>query len=76
MSDDDKRGISDLKKVGVVGALGFEFVGLVIGSFFLGTFVDEKFDVGPWGTVGMLALGMLAAAWHVYLIATRYLLEE
>jgi F0F1-type ATP synthase assembly protein I len=76
MSDGNNGEKSPLLKVGVVGALGFEFVGLVIGSFLIGSMIDERFDVGPWGTVGMLALGMLAGAWHVYLIAKKYLIEE
>lgn len=73
--DEKDEGKSPLVKIGIVGALGFEFVGLVIGSFVIGTVLDEQFGWAPWGTVGMLALGMLAAAWHVYLIATKYLVE-
>ena len=67
---------SALVKAGYVGAMGFEFVGVVIGSFLLGSIVDERFEVGPWGTVGCLAAGMVAAGWHVYLIAKRFLLED
>lgn len=76
MSDDKDDDKSPLVQVGIVGALGFEFVGLVVGSFLIGSTIDERFDAGPWGTVGMLALGMLAGAWHVYLIVTKYLIEE
>ena len=71
-----KNGRSPLVKTAAVGAMGFEFVGVVVGSFIVGGMIDEKFGVGPWGTVGSLAAGMIAAGWHVYLIAKRFLLEN
>lgn len=74
--DDDKKEKSPLVKAGYVGAMGFEFVGVVIGSFILGGLVDDRFGVGPWGTVACLFAGMVAAGWHVYLIAKRLLLED
>ena len=73
--DDDKREKHPLVVAGTVGALGFEFVGVVIACFFIGSEIDERFDVGPWGTVVTLALGMLGAAWHVYLITKKFLID-
>ncbi len=74
--NDSKTESSSLKKAAYVGAMGFEFAGVTIGSVMLGSFVDATYGVGPWGTVGFLAAGMVAAGWHVYLIAKRFLLED
>jgi F0F1-type ATP synthase assembly protein I len=74
--DGEKKERNPLVVAGVVGALGFEFVGIVIGCFWIGSTLDDRFGVGPWGTVGCLAAGMLGGAWHVYLITKRYLIEE
>lgn len=74
--DGDKKERSPLVVAGMVGALGFEFVGVVIACFFLGSMLDERFDVGPWGTVGTLALGMLGAAWHVFLLTKKFLIDQ
>ena len=73
---DDKKERSLLVTAGLVGALGFEFVGVVIVCFMIGSHLDERFDVGPWGTVGCLALGMIGAGWHVYLLSKRFLIDQ
>ena len=74
--DGDKTERNPIVVAGMVGALGFEFVAVVIACFFLGAMVDERFDVGPWGTVGILALGMLGAAWHVFLLTKKFLIDQ
>lgn len=73
---DEKKTKHPLLVAGIVGGLGFEFVGVVIACFYIGSQVDERFGVGPWGTVGCLALGMIGAAWHVYLLTKRFLVED
>ncbi len=74
--DGEKKEKNLLLVTGIVGALGFEFVGVVIVCFYIGSKLDGRFDVGPWGTVGCLALGMIGAAWHVYLLSKRYLIDQ
>lgn len=74
--DGDKKEKNPIVVAGVVGALGFEFVGVVIVCFYIGSKLDERFGVGPWGTVGMAALGMFGTAWHVYLLSKRFLIDQ
>lgn len=74
--DGGKKEKHPLVVAATVGALGMEFVGIVVACFFIGSQIDEQFGSGPWGTVVTLALGMLSAAWHVYLVTKRYLVEQ
>lgn len=67
---------SPLAKAAYVGAMGFEFVGVVIGAFILGNWANDRFGIEPWGTVICLVAGMIAAGIHVYMIAKRFLLDE
>lgn len=67
------QGPSQLKKLGVLGAMGFEFVGFIVGGALIGRWIDARFSTAPWGVIGMILLGMLAAFWHIYRVVTRYL---
>lgn len=70
---EDSDGGSQWKTLGIYGAMGFEFVGLVVGGSLVGYWIDEKFNTAPWGVVSLILLGMLAALWHVYRVAKRFL---
>lgn len=70
---DDSDGPSQMKKLGIYGAMGFEFVGLVVGGSVVGFWIDEKFGTRPWGVVSLILLGMFAALWHVYRVTKRFL---
>lgn len=58
---------------GAVGALGFEFVGIVLGGAFIGTRLDERFNTAPVLLLVTMALAMLGAGWHVWKISQRFL---
>lgn len=62
-------------KAGAAGALGFEFVGFVLAGVFLGTRLDARYETSPIGLLSCLALAMVAAGWHIYLVSRRYLLD-
>lgn len=70
---DDSTGSSQLKMLGIYGAMGFEFVGLVVGGSYVGFWIDEKFNTAPWGVISLILLGMLAALWHVIRVTKRFL---
>ena len=72
----DRKEKHPLVVAATVGALGMEFVGLVVACFFIGSQIDERFGSGPWGTVVTLALGMIGAGWHVYLVTKRFLIDQ
>jgi F0F1-type ATP synthase assembly protein I len=69
----DSGASSQWKTLGIYGAMGFEFVGFVVGGALAGMWLDEYFGTEPWGVVGLILLGMLAALWHVYLVTKRFL---
>jgi len=58
---------------GVFGALGFEFVGFIIGGYFIGAVIDDNFATAPWGVTTMMLLGLVAVLWHTYRVAKRFL---
>lgn len=62
-------------RAGIAGALGFEFVGLVLAGAFMGATLDNRLDSSPWALIGCIALSMVAAGWHAYLVSRRYLLD-
>ncbi|QED29342.1 AtpZ/AtpI family protein [Microvenator marinus] len=70
---EEKR--SGLVKLGVLSALGFEFVAFTLIGVFLGQWLDARFDIEPWGLLGSLLLAMIAAGVHVAAIAKRFILE-
>lgn len=74
--NNDKRERHPMVVAAMVGGLGMEFVALVVVSFLIGSQLDERFDMGPWGTVVTLALGMLGGAWHLYLLTKRFLVDQ
>ena len=58
---------------GVFGALGFEFVGFVVGGYIVGDVIDDSFGSEPWGVITMVLLGLLGVLWHIYRVAKRFL---
>lgn len=58
---------------GVFGALGFEFVGFIIGGALVGAFIDDFFGTDPWGVIVMMFLGLVGVSVHIFHVATRYL---
>lgn len=62
-------------RAGIAGALGFELVGLVLAGAFLGVQFDARFDTSPVGLLVGVALAMVTAGWHVYLVTRRFLLD-
>ena len=58
---------------GVFGALGFEFVGFVVGGYIVGNLIDDKFGTQPWGVLVCVLLGLVGVLWHVYRVSKRFL---
>lgn len=74
--DGKSRGSNPWVTAGIFGALGIEFVSLVFGGFWIGSMLDERFDVAPWATVGMLVLCLVGGGAHVVLITKRFVALE
>lgn len=58
---------------GVFGALGFEFVGFIVGGYIVGALIDDRFHTAPWGVMTMVLLGLVGVLWHTYRVAKRFL---
>lgn len=61
---------------GAVGAMGFEFVGFVLGGAFIGTKLDEHFDTAPALLLVTMALAMVGVGWHIWKISQRFLTTQ
>lgn len=70
--EEEDSGVS-WAKAGLAGALGFEFVALLVGGLFAGYWVDEQLQSAPVGMLIGLFAGMLAATVHIWRMATRLL---
>ncbi|MFP4600290.1 MAG: AtpZ/AtpI family protein [Persicimonas sp.] len=58
---------------GVFAALGFEFVGFIVGGLLVGAYIDKSFGTGPWGVLVMVLLGLVGVLVHIYHVAKRFL---
>lgn len=72
-STDDQR--SPWVVAGVFGALGFEFVGFIVGGALIGAFIDDYFGTDPWGVIVMMFVGLAGVSVHIFHVAGRYLEE-
>jgi F0F1-type ATP synthase assembly protein I len=74
-SPDDKNGDekSPWLTVGVFGALGFEFVGFILGGYVVGNAIDKRLETYPIATLTCIALGLIGVLWHTYRISKRFL---
>ena len=44
--------------LGLVGSFGFTTAGAVAGGYFLGSYLDKKFNTAPWLTLSFIMLGI------------------
>ena len=58
---------------GVFGALGFEFVGFIVGGWVVGSAIDNYFGTEPYGTLGCILLGLVGVLWHIFRVSKRFL---
>jgi F0F1-type ATP synthase assembly protein I len=71
-TSDDER-VGPLLAVGIFTALGFELAAFVFVGLFVGNWVDKQIGSSPAFMLVFVILACLAAGWHVYRIAERYL---
>ncbi|MCF6157450.1 MAG: AtpZ/AtpI family protein [wastewater metagenome] len=44
--------------VGLIGGFGFTTAGAIAGGYFLGSYLDKRFDTYPWLTLILILLGI------------------
>lgn len=47
--------------LGLVGSFGFTTAGAVAGGYFLGSYLDKKFNSSPWFMLSLIILGITAS---------------
>ena len=52
-------------------AMGFELVGLILASLYLGQWIDEHYGTTPWGTLGLVAVGVVGWMIHIFLLVQQ-----
>ena len=45
--------------------IGTDFIATILGSLGLGWFVDQQFEIAPWGMIGFLVVGFIAACYEL-----------
>lgn len=68
----DKRSPSPWTTVGVMGALGFEFVGFVLVGVYIGHRIDGYFDSSPVGILLSVFISLVAVGLHIYYVTRRF----
>lgn len=64
MRDEDKRQLFSALSIAI--SLGLTIVVNIGIGLFIGKYLDEKFGLYPWATVGGIILGMATGLWGVY----------
>lgn len=67
---------SPLVKVGVLAALGFEFVAFTLVGVYGGIWIDERFGTEPFGLLLCLILALAAAGTHIVRISKRFIVDD
>jgi F0F1-type ATP synthase assembly protein I len=49
-------------------AIGFELVGLILASLYIGQVIDGHFSIAPWGTLGLVVLGVVGWMIHIFIL--------
>jgi len=67
---------SPIVKVGVLAALGFEFVAFTLVGVYGGIWIDQRFDSEPFGLVLCLIVALAAAGLHIVRISKRFIIDD
>ena len=54
--------------IGIGMAIGTEIIGAEIAGWLVGSWLDEKFNIAPWGSVGSIFLFTIVVIVHVSII--------
>lgn len=56
---------------GKYAALGFEFAGATLGGILLGSYIDSRFGISPWGTLLGAVGGMVGAVYRLIIVLPK-----
>lgn len=61
--------------IGLVGSFGFTTAGAMAGGYFLGSYLDKRFDTSPWFMMSFIILGVIGSFIEFFKLVKK-LLEE
>lgn len=62
-----------LDPLGLAMSLGFVVITLILGSLWLGLWIDRQLGTAPWGMLAFMLVGILTSTAAVYrLVASQY----
>jgi len=56
-----KKDSETYRIVGIIGSFAFTTAGAVAGGYFLGSYLDKKFNSSPWLMLSLIMLGITAS---------------
>lgn len=65
-----------MKKYIIFASIGFELVGLIIGCFYLGQYLDQKYQTKGLAFVGLTFAALIGWLWRVIWLLRRIQREE
>lgn len=65
-----------MKQAGKYSFIGIEFGVSVVIGYFIGSWLDSRFDTSPWLTLVFILLGLASASRDLFRLARRYKREQ
>ena len=65
MQDKKNKDSETAKQMWELSSIGIEFSSIVVGSVFLGNFIDKQFQTTPWWILAMSTIGFFIAIYHI-----------
>lgn len=59
-----------MRLLGITGGLGLEMALLVVGGAFLGSHLEERFELGTWVVVACVVVSLLIFGMHIRYLVT------
>mgnify|MGYP003394798093 CR=1 FL=1 len=76
MAENGKAFYSQVKQIGALTAVPIILVVGPILGYFVGDWIDRKFQFYPWGTISFLILGFVASGREIFRLLKQILKED
>lgn len=62
--------------LGLVGSFGFTTAGAIAGGYFIGSYLDRKFNTSPWIMISFIMLGIIGSFIELFKLARKLFHEN
>ena len=76
MAEKKDADFRQLKQIGVLTTVPIILLVGPIAGYFVGNWIDKRFQFYPWGTISLLILGFVASGREIYRLLTQVLKED